>query len=226
MIELPAGAHDRPLMPHNVSSNEASTDYTDSRPSSDGYKHGDLGLLTHHDHYEDIPPPQSGETRYPAAARPLSGTTNVSPYSPSVLANPATPYRNVKRSPVFEEQGFDFGFGRLDSGKAGPVTGYRKSPNTSIYEKVPMVSADSGEVDEGPDEAGTGGMVPLGYSPDTIPTHTGGGRGSIRRESLNDRLGSLRRAASVRRSSLRGGRDKSGSPSGRFSIPRRPIGTP
>lgn len=69
------------------------------------------------------------------------------------------------------------------------------------------------------DEAGTGGMVPLGFSPRSPSVSGGSGlvRG-IRRDSLGlgDRLGSLKRTGSIRRSSLGSGK--------RFSIARRPIG--
>lgn len=65
------------------------------------------------------------------------------------------------------------------------------------------------------DEADMGGMVPLGFSPRSPPVSGGSGlvRGSL---GLSERLGSLRRSGSVRRSSM--GSVK------RFSIPRRPIG--
>jgi len=78
---------------------------------------------------------------------------------------------------------------------------------------------DEEERDTFENEAGTGGMVPLGFSPRTASVSGGSGlaRG-IRRDSLGlgERLGSLKRAGSLRRSSLGSGK--------RFSIARRPVG--
>lgn len=99
-------------------------------------------------------------------------------------------------------------------------------------EQTPMITPPSHddedeeeERDAFVDEAGTGGMVPLGFSPRSPSVSGPGGlvRG-IRRDSvgvaLGDRLGSLKRtgSVSVRRSSLGSGSGK------RFSIARRPIG--
>lgn len=75
------------------------------------------------------------------------------------------------------------------------------------------------------EEAGTGGMVPLGFSPrqslrSSDPSY--GLARSLRRDSLTERLGSLRRSTAVKRRSS--GANGFGS-QGRFSIVRRPVGT-
>ena len=224
--ELPAQQVERPPISALNSSVEASHD---SRPSSDGYSYGDLGgsgygdlgLVGQSERYQDEPSADRADSRYSSAARPTKRTSR----PPSVVASSIKPWlytNNTARPPHFyqpadERQSFDFGFGRPDSGIA--ATGYRKSPSASVDERSPMaVSPEEEEAAE--DEAGTGGMVPLGQASRTPPS--AGRKSSLRRESLNDRLGSLRRTASVsvRRSSVGSG----GSRSGRFSIPRRPVG--
>jgi len=90
-------------------------------------------------------------------------------------------------------------------------------------EQTPMITPQSHDGEEEEEEGdafdGTGGMVPLGFSPRSPSVSGGSGlvRG-VRRDSLGlgDRLGSLKRTGSIRRSSLGSGK--------RFSIARRPIG--
>ena len=221
--ELPAPQTSSPPISALHSSAEPSHS---SRPSSDGYSYGelggsgygDLGLVGHGERYQDDP---AAEARDPSAAWPAKARRTARP--PSVVAGAVKPWMymgGTRRSQAFyhpadQQQSFDFGFERPDSGIA--ATGNRKSPSTSVDEHAPMAVSPEEEEEEVEDEAGTGGMVPLGQASRTPPS--AGRKSSLRRESLNDRLGSLRRTASV---SVRRG---SGSTGGsRFSIPRRPVG--
>jgi hypothetical protein len=224
--ELPAQQDERPPVSALNSSAEASHD---SRPSSDGYSYGDLGgsgygdlgLVGQNERYQDAPSADSADSRYPVVSRPAKRA----PHPPSVVANSIKPWlhkNNTARPHTFyrpaeQRQSFDFGFGRPDSGIA--ATGYRRSPSASVDERAPMAVSPE-EEEEAEDEAGTGGMVPLGQASRTPPS--AGRKSSLRRESLNDRLGSLKRTASV---SMRRSSGSTGGSGSRFSIPRRPVGT-